>query len=109
MFLSKYFQNPVAQPKDLSNNFLVDFDKQWATAMSEFDKQMAEFKKIEVMPIVTQSDDLVTVTFKGPNVTTTVTASQGKLPEVLKQFGLEMPKLATKPKTVAKKKAKDAK
>lgn len=76
--------------------------RQTQTMFADFEKQL---KTLEVMPIVSQSEDAVTVTFKSPNVTTTITASKNNLPEVLKKFGLEMPTMATKPKTVAKKKA----
>ena len=86
------------------NNQQEFFDKAFAARLESLRSYAEEtlrgvekkFKDFEVMPIVTQSDDLVTVTFRGPNVTTTITAKQANLPEVLKQFGLEMPTVATK-------------
>lgn len=88
-------------------------DKKWFEGVVHFRSRADEmfrdvekkFKDFEVMPIVTQSDDLVTVTFKGPNCTTTVTAKQANLPDVLKQFGLEMPAVAKAKKPVTKKKS----
>jgi hypothetical protein len=94
------------------------FDKQFGVSIAKMRKdfellseaieaQIEEAKAVQ--PIVTQSDDAVTVTFRSPNVTTTVTASKGNLPEVLKQFGLEMPTMAKAKKPVAKKTAKSTK
>jgi hypothetical protein len=99
------------QSQDYFDNAFAALDKKWfenvTSLRTSFEKQLEAVSKVQ--PIVTQSEDAVTVTFKSPNVTTTITASKGNLPEVLKKFGLEMPTMATKPKTVAKKKAKDAK
>lgn len=91
------------------------FDKQFGVSIAKMRKdfdalseaieaQIEEAKAVQ--PIVTQSDDAVTVTFRGPNVTTTVTASKGNLPDVLKQFGLEMPKAVAKKPRATKKTAK---
>ena len=86
-----------------------EFDNQFSKQFDALEKQIESISKIGVQPIVTQSDDAVTVTFRGPNVTTTVTASKVDLPGVLKQFGLEMPKVATKvPVKKAARKAKNA-
>jgi hypothetical protein len=63
-----------------------------------FTAAFESFKEAQVMPIVTQQDDVTTVTFKGPNVTTTITTKTADLPNVLKQYGLVMPTAARKPK-----------
>lgn len=70
----------------------------------EFDKRVAEFdnwflkqvKEAQAMvPKVEDSKDAVTVTFKGPNVVTTITTNKDLLPSVLKDLGVELPKSAT--------------
>ena len=72
------------------------------TAIRELEERFTaafeSFKEAQVMPIVTQQDDVTTVTFKGPNVTTTITTKTEELPNVLKQYGLSMPTAARKPK-----------
>jgi hypothetical protein len=72
------------------------------TAIRELEERFTaafeSFKEAQVMPIVTQQDDVTTVTFKGPNVTTTITTKTAELPNVLKQYGLVMPTVARKSK-----------
>jgi hypothetical protein len=72
------------------------------TAIRELEERFTaafeSFKEAQVMPIVTQQDDVTTVTFKGPNVTTTITTKTAELPNVLKQYGLVMPTVARKAK-----------
>jgi hypothetical protein len=70
------------------------------TAMRELEERFTaafeSFKEAQVMPIVTQQDDVTTVTFRGPNCTTTITTKTADLPNVLNQYGLKMPTAATK-------------
>jgi hypothetical protein len=72
------------------------------TAIRELEERFTaafeSFKEAQVMPIVTQQDDVTTVTFKGPNVTTTITTKTAELPNVLKQYGLVMPTAAKRAK-----------
>ena len=82
---------------------LGEMDKKWYDTLRDFKSTLDKLQAEKFLPIVTQSDDLTTVTFKGPNVTTTITTKTVDLPDVLKQYGLEMPTMATKKKPVAKK------
>jgi molybdopterin-guanine dinucleotide biosynthesis protein len=77
-------------------NTKQNFETAMRDIEARFEAALEGFKQAQVMPIVTQSDDLVTMTFRGPNVTTTITTTQVKMPEVLKQFGLEIPAVAKK-------------
>jgi|694.fasta_scaffold72016_11 translation elongation factor EF-Tu-like GTPase len=86
-------------------NTKQNFETSLRELEDRFEAAIESFKQMQVMPIVTQSDDLVTITFKGPNVTTTVTTTQVKMPEVLKQFGLEMPGSVKKTRTTKNAKA----
>jgi hypothetical protein len=84
---------------------MAEMDKAWLEMFGDvkaaIDRLQAE-KFVPVMPIVTQENDVTTVTFQGPNVTTTITTKTSNLPDVLKQYGLQMPTSATKPKTTTR-------
>jgi hypothetical protein len=94
-----FFKNTqVPSPEDM----MMEMGKKWYDSLTELQKVVDDLQNQKFMPIVTQGDDVTTVTFKGPNVTTTITTKTVELPAVLKQYGLTMP-------TAAKKKASNAK
>lgn len=65
------------------NKLFADMEQRW------FD-QIQEAQTL--IPKVVEGKDTVTVTFKGPNVVTTITTNKALLPDVLKDLGLTMPK-----------------
>lgn len=75
---------------------MMEMSKKWYDSLLEVQKTLDTLQNEKFMPIVTQADDLTTVTFKGPNVTTTITTKTVDLPDVLKKYGLQMPTVATK-------------
>ena len=79
-----------------TTDILAEMDKKWYDSLREVKKALDKLQSNEYMPIVTQQDDVTTVTFKGPNVTTTITTKTAELPAVLKQYGLVMPTVAKK-------------
>jgi hypothetical protein len=88
--------------KNSSKDILAEMDKKWYDSLREVHKAIEKLQSTEFMPICTQDGDITTVTFKGPNVTTTITTKTADLPAVLKQYGLVMPTAAKKPATRAK-------
>ena len=74
-------------------NFKLEFDKRVAEFDNWFLKQVKEAQSM--VPKVEDTKDSVTVTFKGPNVVTTITTNKDLLPSVLKDLGVELPKSAT--------------
>ena len=62
---------------------LGEMDKKWYDTLRDFKSTLDKLQAEKFLPIVTQSDDLTTVTFKGPNVTTTITTKTVDLPDVL--------------------------
>ena len=96
------FFKPQTPTSNVFTDALAEMDKRWFESLSEVQRTLTKLQADKFMPIVTQADDLTTVTFKGPNVTTTITTKTVELPAVLKQYGLTMP-------TAAKKKASNAK
>ena len=79
-----------------AEKLMMEMSKKWYDSLLEVQKTLDTLQNEKFMPIVTQADDLITVTFKGPNVTTTITTKTVDLPDVLKQYGLKMPTVATK-------------
>jgi hypothetical protein len=82
-----------------TTDILAEMDQKWYNGLREVKKALDKLQSTEYIPIVTQADDLTTVTFKGPNVTTTITTKTVDLPKVLEQYGLQMPTVATKKTT----------
>ena len=82
-----------------TTDILAEMDKKWYDSLREVKKALDKLQATEFMPIVTQQDDVTTVTFKGPNVTTTITTKTVDLPKVLEQYGLQMPTVTKKPST----------
>ena len=90
--------------KNSSKDILAEMDKKWYDSLREVHSALEKLQSTEYMPIVTQDGDVTTVTFKGPNVTTTITTKTANLPAVLEQYGLQMPGSVKKaaPKSRAK-------
>ncbi len=88
--------------KKSTTDVMAELDKKWFDSLREVKLALDKLQAAEYMPIVTQQDDLTTVTFKGPNVTTTITTKTVDLPKVLEQYGLQMPTVAKKPTRKAK-------
>jgi hypothetical protein len=84
--------------KKSTTEIMAEMDKKWYDSLREVHAALEKLQATEYMPIVTQQDDVTTVTFKGPNVTTTITTKTAELPNVLKQYGLVMPTAAKKAK-----------
>ena len=90
--------------KSSTTDLMAEMDKKWFDSLREVKVALDKLQAAEYMPIVTQQDDVTTVTFKGANCTTTITTKTVNLPKVLEQYGLQMPTMATKKKTATKSK-----